>query len=146
MEHTSTEQAVLDAAHAKMLDISPEKARAFLKQRYSDAITNAVAAPPGETRDNWTSEAAHAVALAGYLDVVSWVRGDEPAKGLDFAAQAGVDLAAIGERIRPTICETYGSRGDNVTVEGRILAEDFNALMGLFGLPGYAAPPRETLQ
>lgn len=39
-------------------------------------------------------------------------------------------VSEIAERIRPTICETFSSRGGK-SVEGRILAEDFNELMRL---------------
>ena len=38
-------------------------------------------------------------------------------------------VSEIASRIRPTICETYGTNG--MTVEGRILVEDFNELMRL---------------
>lgn len=41
-------------------------------------------------------------------------------------------LQAIESRVRPTICETFNSRGD-VTIEGRILKADFEALLDLIG-------------
>ncbi len=41
-------------------------------------------------------------------------------------------LQAIEARVRPTICETYSSDGQ-MTVEGRILKTDFEALLDLLG-------------
>lgn len=41
-------------------------------------------------------------------------------------------LQAIEGRVRPTICETYSSSG-TMTVEGRILKSDFEALLDLIG-------------
>lgn len=41
-------------------------------------------------------------------------------------------LQTIESRIRPTICETYNSNG-GMTVEGRILKADFEALLDLIG-------------
>lgn len=42
-------------------------------------------------------------------------------------------VTEIAERIKPTICETYNSRGGQM-IEGRILVDDFNTLMRLVGL------------
>lgn len=39
-------------------------------------------------------------------------------------------LQQIEDRVRPTICETFNSRG-GMTVEGRILKTDFEALLDL---------------
>jgi hypothetical protein len=39
-------------------------------------------------------------------------------------------LQSIEDRVRPTICETHNSRG-GMTVEGRILKTDFDALLDL---------------
>lgn len=39
-------------------------------------------------------------------------------------------LQQIEKRVRPTIGETYNSRG-GMTIEGRILKEDFDWLLGL---------------
>ena len=39
-------------------------------------------------------------------------------------------LQSIEDRVRPTICETYNSRGD-MSVEGRITKTDFEALLSL---------------
>jgi len=41
-------------------------------------------------------------------------------------------LQAIEGRVRPTICETFNSRG-GMTVEGRILKTDFESLLNLIG-------------
>lgn len=40
-------------------------------------------------------------------------------------------LQAIENRVRSTICDTYGTNGH--TVEGRISQDDFNALLAMIG-------------
>lgn len=39
-------------------------------------------------------------------------------------------VKAIVERVRPTICPTFSSRGGE-TIEGRITGDDFDALLGV---------------
>lgn len=49
-------------------------------------------------------------------------------------------LKSIEDRVRPTICETFDSHG-GMTVEGRILKTDFDALIDL--MARMAASERE---
>lgn len=108
-----------DLPSAKSLDLQIcEGCNAIHIDLYDrDGRPFATAALPPE---NWAPFLAHFKQLAASV-------------GRDTETLSRSIASEIADRIRPTICETWSSRGGS-SIEGRISAEDFNTLMRLLGV------------